>query len=407
MTSTDARRAGPQGSPDHDRTAPRFRSGRSWAERGADWIRAHPLLPDTVIAAAVIGLGLSSARDLGPAELTVAVVAGSSLVLRRTRPMLGALVVLACGLATVGFGLVAAVVTPAVLVTVYSLAAWGPRRTGLLAAGVAVLGGAGVGVTWLLTGLTAQPWGVFLVLLVGATLASATAWLGGALRRVGRREVVHLQERAALLETEQAQRERLATLAERARISREMHDIIAHSLSVIVVQADGGRIAAGAGQTAQATRVLDTIAQTGRGALADVRALLGLLHDQQAEGAPPQPGLDAVPGLVEEFGGTLRVTGTARLVPAGLGLTAYRAVQEALTNTLKHAGRPATVVLAWLPEHLEIDVTDDGPTGPTPGGSLGGHGLSGMRERVAAHGGEVEAGPRPEGGFRVHVRLPA
>jgi signal transduction histidine kinase len=382
---------------------------RPWAERGADWIRAHPAVPDAVIAAVVIAVGLLAGRNLGPAEIAVTVLGGASLVLRRIRPMLGALVVLACGLATIGFGLVAAAITPAVLVTIYSLAAWGPRRSGLLAAGISVLGGAGVGVTWLLSGLNDQPWGVFGVLLIGATLASATAWLGGALRRVGRREVVHLQERAALLETEQAQRERLATLAERARISREMHDIIAHSLSVIVVQADGGRIAAGAGETEQATRVLDTIAQTGRSALADVRALLGLLHDQQAEGAPPQPGLDAVPGLVEDAGATLRTSGTPRAVPAGLGLTAYRAVQEALTNSRKHAGREAdaAVALTWHADHLEIDVTDDGPAGTAPGGSLGGHGLAGMRERVAAHGGEVDAGPRVEGGFRVHVRLPA
>lgn len=381
------------------------------AERAADWLRAHPLVPDAVIAAAVIAVGLLSTRGLGPAEVVVASVGGASLVLRRTRPMVAALVVLACGLATIGFGLVAIAITPAVLATIYSLAAWGPRRSGLLAAGIAVLGGAGVGVTWLLRGLGDQRWGVFLVLVVGAALASATAWLGGALRRLGRREVVHLQERAVLLETEQDQRERLAALAERARISREMHDIIAHSLSVIVVQADGGRIAAGAGQTAQATRVLETIAQTGRGALADVRALLGLLHDRQAEGAPPQPGLDAVPGLVEDAGARLRTSGTARAVPAGLGLTVYRAVQEALTNTVKHAGREAraTVALTWQPDHLEVEVTDDGPAGPVLGtaGTLGGHGLAGMQERVAAHGGEVEAGPRPEGGFRVHVRLPA
>jgi signal transduction histidine kinase len=193
---------------------------------------------------------------------------------------------------------------------------------------------------------------------------------------------------------------------------------------VIIVQADGGRVAAandGFGPGTSPASMFGDIADTGRSALADIRALLGLLHadDREETGdghGAPQPGIDAIPALVEEhrrFDTHVRlvVTGEPRPLPAGTALTAYRAVQEALTNTLKHAGRGARAVveLTWNADHLAVGVVDDGSVHaagrPPIADSLGGHGLQGMRERVGAHGGSVETGPHGRG-FAVRLRLP-
>jgi signal transduction histidine kinase len=311
------------------------------------------------------------------------------------------------------------------MVAGYSLAAWGPRWAGVAGA-VAIVGGAALVLAvprWRGEDVPGQS--IEVILGTGAFLA-VTLWLAGTLRQAGRRNVEHLRERARLLEAEQAGRARLATLAERARISREIHDIVAHSLSVIIVQADGGRIAAtsgGFGPGESAASVLGDIAGAGRSALADIRALLGLLHGDDAPpgraagAAGPQPGIEALPALVEEYGRTglrvrLTTSGEPRALPAGAALTVYRAVQEALTNTVKHAGpaSAARVAMAWEADHLDLRIDDDGPVGDhgsaPAAGSLGGRGLRGMRERVAAHGGSVESGPRPGGGFAVRVRLP-
>lgn len=229
------------------------------------------------------------------------------------------------------------------------------------------------------------------------------------------RTAAALVERAQLLEQQRHERQAAAVAEERARIARELHDVVAHGLSVIAVQA-------GAAQEIlprdpeRARAALAAVEATARDALGEMRRLLGVLRaDGEAAGRAPQPDVRDLEDLVASVRRAglpveLEVTGTPGDVPAGVGLAAYRIVQEALTNTLRHAG-PARAVV-WVrhePGVLRITVEDDG-TGvggaARRGEAGGGHGLAGMRERAALYGGTVEAGPRPEGGFAVRAVLP-
>ena len=239
------------------------------------------------------------------------------------------------------------------------------------------------------------------------------AWALGTLGRIRQAYVAALVERGERIEHEAAQRVALAATEERTRIAREMHDVVAHGLSVIVVQADGARYAA-EHDPAIATRTLETVAATGREALTEMRRLLGLLRTGEATGTHPQPRLDDIAVLVaeaqESAGDGTRIE--ARLpapgvpVPPGIALTAYRVVQEALTNVRKHAGPGVTVrIEVSVGTDVEVVVEDDGRGGATLDDGRG-LGLVGMRERVLVHDGELCAGPRPGGGFRVSARLP-
>jgi signal transduction histidine kinase len=215
-----------------------------------------------------------------------------------------------------------------------------------------------------------------------------------------------LAARAELLERHASD----AVLEERARIARELHDLVAHNVSVMVVQAGAERHAL-PGDQAETRETLASIEQSGRQALAEARRLLGVLRrDGEPDELEPQPGLEQLETLVAQvrragLSVALTVEGEPAPLPAGLDLCAYRIVQEGLTNALKHAGAGASaqVRIAYAPAALEIDVRDNG-NGAVANGA--GHGLIGMRERVALYGGELEAGPRAEGGFGVHARLP-
>ncbi|MFC6695555.1 sensor histidine kinase [Nocardioides daphniae] len=201
----------------------------------------------------------------------------------------------------------------------------------------------------------------------------------------------------------------LAAQDERARIAREMHDVVAHGLSVMVVQADGARYAA-AQDPGVAVPTLEAIADTGRASLAEMRRLLGLLRTEES-GVRPQPRLDDVAHLVEEAKAAgMQVEATLPeewpSVPDGVGLAAYRVVQEALTNVRKHAGPQAAATLrVTVDDAVRIQVTDDG-RGAASGPGSGGHGLVGMRERVAVHDGAMSAGPAVGGGWTVSARIP-
>jgi signal transduction histidine kinase len=219
--------------------------------------------------------------------------------------------------------------------------------------------------------------------------------------------------RLAAAEREQEQRTRLAVGDERARIARELHDVVAHSVGIIVIQAEGARRVFDR-DPERAREALDTIEQTARTALSDMRRSLGVLRE--ADGAPlrePQPGLGELDGLLEQAreGGLeveVEVEGEPRTLPRGVDLSAYRIVQEALTNTIKHAGAVhSRITLRYSEGELEVEVADDGP-GPSENGAgtSSGLGLLGMRERAASHGGEVEAGKGPEGGFVIRASLP-
>ncbi|MDN4475934.1 histidine kinase [Demequina sp. SYSU T00192] len=248
-------------------------------------------------------------------------------------------------------------------------------------------------------------WGLaVLALAAGALAAVLGARLAVERRRARALAEERTQEGAAALA--------LAASNERARIAREMHDVVAHTLSVVVAQADGGRFA-GRTDPAAALTSLDTIADVGRSALAEMRALLGVLRDGDGDAAlGPQPSLADIPALVASMReGGLEVsyvtTGTPRPLPIGAGLAAYRIVQEALTNVLKHAGPRATafVQLRWEDDALALAVSDDG-RGAAARGDGAGLGIAGMAERATVFGGMLTAGPRAGGGFLVRARLP-
>ncbi|MFI9820606.1 sensor histidine kinase [Streptomyces sp. NPDC052013] len=238
------------------------------------------------------------------------------------------------------------------------------------------------------------------------------AYALGMLARVQRAYTAELEDRAGRLERERAADTARARAEERARIARDMHDILAHAVSLMVVQAEAGPVVVRK-DPERAEAAFDTIASTGRDAMAQLRRILGVLKEErpgEAAGRLPQPGVAALPGLLRQVGQSaglrteLRTSGEPRPLPPDTEVAAYRVVQEALTNTVKHAyASCATVQLDWAEDCLMLTVTDDG-RGPSVSG--GGHGLIGIRERASACGGSAETGSGPDGGFRVVVRLP-
>ncbi|MFL5865939.1 MAG: sensor histidine kinase [Thermoleophilaceae bacterium] len=347
----------------------------------------------------------------GPRWLTVALplFIAVPLLWRRTRPLLVASLVMtgfaaqavASGHTPEGFQLILVwVIVP------YSVAAYSERREaliglGIVLAGFAVYAGENDDIV---SGRAGDLWsgGFFLVLAAGA-------WLTGMVLR-GRREAAALSARASALEREA----QIASAEERSRMARELHDIVSHNLSVVVVQAAGARAQAEAEQPDPGT--LEKIERSGREALVEMRRLLGVLRedDDAAPALAPRPGLDQLAMLADGVRDAgleveLEVDGDCGGLPPAIDLSAYRIVQEALTNTLKHAGPEARarVQVHRNAEALTVEVLDD-RSGQVSSGSRsgGGHGLVGMRERVTLLGGELSAGPRPTGGFAVKARLP-
>lgn len=259
-----------------------------------------------------------------------------------------------------------------------------------------------------------------IALTVFMAVPFALAWVLGDSIRTRRAYFAQLEERAARLEREREAQSKVAVAAERARIARELHDVVAHNVSVMVVQADGAAYILDAAPD-QAKKALETISSTGRQALAEMRRLLGVLRTGEHEEAGeyvPQPDVQQIEDLVEQCRTSglpvdFKVEGTPRPLPSGVELTAYRIVQEALTNTRKHGGPNvgASVRLVYFDDGLGLLVEDDGKGAPhelyEEGGFDGrGHGLIGMRERVGMVGGTLDAGPRPGGGFRISALLP-
>jgi signal transduction histidine kinase len=289
------------------------------------------------------------------------------------------------------------------LIVSYSTAAHTQGRRHLVALAVA-LATAAIWLTWSFAA------GASNENTVPSVFLSAVAWLGGRAMRRREAQVEALGARAERLEREREQRVQALVAEERARIARELHDVVAHSVSVMVVQAQAGpRLLADPEQIAA---TFGSIEASGREALVELRRLLGILRTGDAQLAiGPQPGLGSLEGLVEQVNEAglpveLRIEGEGLTLPPGVDLSAYRIVQEALTNTLKHAGRAhAHVVVRYSAFAVELEVVDDGLGAPaTNNGS--GHGLIGMRERTALYGGRLEAGPRAGGGYAVRARLP-
>lgn len=242
--------------------------------------------------------------------------------------------------------------------------------------------------------------------LLGSVLL--TAWAIGSSTRSRREYLGQLQARAVDLERERDQQAALAVAAERGRISREMHDVVAHGLSLIVIQAQGAEAALD-NRPADTRSALRAIVTTGRDSLADMRRVLAALGEVE-DAWHPQPGLAQLPGLLDQVrrAGTtvrMRVDGTPTALPSAVDLSAYRIVQEALTNVMKHAGAGASadIVVCYSDTEIGVNVRDDGRAANAPGG---GNGLRGMDRRVRLLGGELSAGPEPGGGFLVRARLP-
>ena len=229
---------------------------------------------------------------------------------------------------------------------------------------------------------------------------------------VGRKSVEadEARQRALRAEHEREERARTAVAEERARIARELHDVVGHSVSVMTVQASGVRRLLRPEQEREREALL-VVERTGREALAEMRRMVGVLRrPEEGPALAPQPSLEHLERLVEQAGEAglrveLRVEGDAVNLPAGVDLTAYRLVQEGLTNAIKHArATRAEVLVHYGDGHLEVVVSDNGSG--VGNGDGGGHGLVGMRERVSVYGGELDAGPQPGGGYRLRARLP-
>jgi signal transduction histidine kinase len=289
-------------------------------------------------------------------------------------------------------------------VAVYSIGRFSNTRLGLVALAAGIAGAFVASYVWLLEFDQLNP-SAFTSYVLFITAVVVTAWALGTLGRIRRAYVDALVERGEQIRREAAQQVALAASDERARIAREMHDVVAHGLSTIVVQADGARYAA-AQDPDLAAATLETIAATGRASLTEMRHTLGLLRSDDGVELRPQPGIADLAGLVVGADIEATLPDPVTPVPDGVALAAYRVVQESLTNVRKHAGPEVQVrVVVVIDEEVSVLVEDDG-RGAAVTDSGHGLGLVGMRERVSAHGGTLEVGPRAGGGWRVAARLP-
>jgi signal transduction histidine kinase len=382
--------------------------------------RRRPWLLDGAVMAAVTALGLSdlnSGPDDGPfaetitsADLPIALVlllvAGLALPLwwRRRAPTVTFAAVTTAMLVAWSLG-VWLDAGASLLIALYSVARYGPLRAVGWATATTALGVSAS--TFFLLPVSHPVPGVFLML--GTTTAAVA--LGLAVRTRGA-YLAALEDRAARLEIERDQRVRLAAAAERSRVAREMHDIIGHNLAVMVGLADGGAVLA-ASRGEQGAEPLRAIGDTGRQALAELRRLLGVLREEPRDAElNPQPVLADIDSLLKRvrtagLNVTYQTAGDLNSVGRGAQLAVYRIVQEALTNTLKHAGTAATAEVSVSVEgdEVRVRVADTGPSAGAQRPDEAGHGLVGIRERAGLYDGEVTIGPGPGGGWLVDVLL--
>ncbi|MFD7734607.1 sensor histidine kinase [Kitasatospora phosalacinea] len=392
------------------------------------WLRRHPVVVDSGWALLVLLLGVLAAVESNGlpdaplpawkhyAGVAVAFLLPALMVVRRRWPDATTAAAVALGLGQVASGVEPNASSIAYLVFAYTGAAFGHAWTSRLALAASLA--AGPLTLWRLTPADQRGDGykaVFLAALMTTPFVLCWAW--GRLTRVRRAYLVELEDRASRLERERDAKAQVAVAAERARIARELHDVVAHNVSVMIVQADGAAYVLDASPQ-QAKEALGTIASTGRQALAEMRRLLGVLRTADTAGEyVPQPGVEELPDLLEQVRTAglpvdFTASGEVRELPRGLELTVYRIVQEALTNVRKHGGpnARAKVAVDFRPADLEVLVEDDGRGSTSEqlsGGTDGlGHGLIGMRERVGMVSGSLDVGPRPGGGFRIRAVLP-
>ncbi|MCX5226981.1 sensor histidine kinase [Streptomyces sp. NPDC006553] len=396
-------------------------------QRLYDFIRRHPTGVDTFWAVVLLGFSMLWVVSAGTGAVEghpvgyalVAVLFSLVVALRRRTPEKMLVLSVGLGVAQLAFGLTPFMADFAMLVIIYTVAAHdGPRWASRLALAGGLSAATLSQLRWPVDGPQSGAAQVFFTIIM--TVPFALAWVLGDSLRTRRAYFAQLEERASRLEQEREAQAKVAVAAERARIARELHDVVAHNVSVMVVQADGAAyVMDSSPETAK--QALDTISTTGRQALAEMRRLLGILRTgehQEAGEYVPQPDVKQIEDLVEQVRGAgltvdFAIEGSPRPLPSGVELTAYRIVQEALTNSRKHGGPDvgASVRLVYFDDGLGLLVEDDGRGAPQEmyedGGADGrGHGLIGMRERVGMVGGTLDAGPRPGGGFRISALLP-
>ncbi len=389
------------------------------------WLREHPYAADVILACLMtffivgglltieIGSDGGSNRELDLLGWLLAISQGVLLAFRRKAPVAALITSTVLLIPYWVLDYVDPATSIVVLLLLYAAAAHGPRP----AAARAAFACGAILVVVMTIGVFSAEEDLPAIAVVANLVIFGTAWILGDSLRNRRAYLAEVEARAVRAEQDRAADMAQAVQAERDRIARELHDVVAHSVSVMVVQAGAARRVIET-HPDQTTESLGIIESTGRSALDELRRLLGVLRDPDANGRTdpalePQPGAGDIDDLIAQWQQTgldvrLETSGSATDLPSGIGLTAYRVVQEALTNAMKHAG-PAEVVVrvSYRDREVDLEVTDDG-RGLQPGASelSTGHGLLGMAERVDLFGGSLHAGPRPGGGFRVAATLP-
>lgn len=382
----------PAGDPDTSAAAP-----AAW--RRVSWQWWTDILLAIVVVGAVEGVALWN----GPRLLVVvAVVAAVAIALRRRFPLAALALGLTDEVALMAAGYSSLSPEAAVLVVLYTLAARGPSRRESVAAVLAITAQATLRVA-----VGHPDW------VADLAVFTAAFWAAGRAEHAARRQAERLQEIAARLARERDARARLAAIDERVRIARDLHDSVAHTVSVMVLQAGAAeQVLTMAPDKARAAA--SAVKAKGREALAELHALLGLLHDDEDVGPrAPQPSLTRLDTLIAHVVRTglpveLHIHGEPTALPAGIDVSAYRIIQEALTNALKHAGPVrTTITLHYTPDALTVEILDDGDGAMRhPPRDSAGHGLIGMRERVALYHGDLQAGPGADVGYVVRAQIP-
>jgi signal transduction histidine kinase len=377
---------------------------RSLDRRVLDATVAVLLLVVTVIPLATRSL-VAGQRPSDIWAYLLAVALCVPFVFHRRFPV-AAITVACCALVLYAVGRYNAYPGLPIFVLVAGVSLHSTRRRALLAAGLAAVA-LSVAV-WLQPErvATASTW-------VASLLAVAVAWLWGENLRNRRARWAAMEERARRLEAEREERDRQAVTDERLRIARELHDVVAHSMSVIAVQSGVANHVIDS-RPAQARQALATIEATSRSALVELRRLLGVLRqgDDPVASLEPNPGMAEIGRLADQIRSAgveveLKIEGEPGELPPGVDLSAFRIAQEGLTNVLKHGGGVARVLVRYSPGAVAVEIADDGRAGTDGAPAEGtGHGLIGMRERVAVFGGQLTAGPVPGGGYQMSARLP-
>ena len=383
-------------------------------------ITARQLAVDAALALAVLVLGLNSSIEINAITDTfmrepdffgffLIAMMSVPLVLRRVFPLGVFLTVVAAWMLDRGFDYPSSLAVAGMVFAFHALGSELPPKRSLRwgAAGVVVVAG------WTAVGVVFVPTVDWVNIIPMVLVTAAPLYLGREVYE-RRRRMELLEERAERAEGEREERARQAVAEERARIARELHDVVAHQMTVMTIQADGARRVVDADADRRVLAALDTIVDTGKSALSEMRRVVGLLRTVESDATlTPLPRLDDLEDLVEQVRGagipvTVNVSGDVRALDDGLELSAYRVIQEALTNAARHGGPgvSAAVEIQYDEDGLDLEIRDDGRGAAVPDENGGGHGLVGMRERVSVLGGSFEAGPRAGGGFRVHAMLP-